>query len=157
MAVNIAQVFTGSVTQGGADAFAQAALQTGLEGQTRIGWKVLGLDFEIPRIPGIMAATNIELALSRRTKAAMPNITDLDVIKKIKLGEEGTTSGLMATTNIINWVPDGEVIIVEPSLYFLVDSNATTLTQTVYFRLEYELVTLTEVERLSLLTRSLAS
>lgn len=144
----------GSVTQGGADAFAIATIQTGLEGQTRLAYQVTRIMFEVPRM-ATSGAGNIELCLSRRTKAAMPNITDVDVIQKLKMGGEFTTSGQSFYPLTHEFKPES-LLIVEGEIFFCVDSNATSLTQTVYFVVEYDVVQISETDRLSLLVQSLS-
>ena len=147
---------TGSVTQGGADAFAQAEIATALTGVSRVAFRIRELLFEIPRI-SLPATANIELALTRRTKAAMPNITDRDVIAKIKVGHEMVTSGGVTDMLVhrLTFTEDDELLVVEDPLYFQVDSSGTTLTQTVYCRIGYERATISDVDRLTLLTQSL--
>jgi hypothetical protein len=147
----------GSVTQGGADAFAVASLATALSGISNIAYRVRELLFEIPRMT-IVAAGNVEVALCRRTKAAMPNITDLDVIAKVKMGTElvGAAAGVAQEyVKRYAFSEDDELLIVEDPLYLAVDSNASTLTQTVYCRIGYERVNISAVDRLTLLTASL--
>lgn len=147
---------SGSVTQGGADAFAIAELATALQGITRTAFRIRELLFEVPRQP-MVASGNIEIALCRRTKAAMPLVTDRDVVAKIKSGTEFTTSGAIYTSLIrrLTFTEDDELLIVEDPLFLAVDSNATTLTQTVYCRIGYERTNISDVDRLTLLTASL--
>jgi hypothetical protein len=154
MAVNIAQTLQGTVVQGGADAFVQSSIVTALAGQSRQAYRVLGLHVEIDRF-FMAAGANIEVAFTRRTKAAMPLISDVDVVHKFKWGMEFTTSGGFNQYAIGDWIPAGDVIIVEDPLYVQLDSNATTGTHTVAWQLEYEIITLSEVDRLNLLARSL--
>jgi hypothetical protein len=148
-----------SVTQGGADAFAiSAAFDTGLSGQTQRAYRVRELLFEFPRpSAGAITNTNQELALCRRTKTAMPVITDKDVIAKVAWRVEIATSGayLLDAVKRSAFTEDDELLIVEDSLYLAIDSNATTLTSTAYCRIGYELVNISAVDRLTLLTQSL--
>ena len=147
----------GTVTQGGADAFAQAEIVTALSGQTRRAYRVRELLFELPLFGTIASAANVELCCTRRSKAAMPNITDVDVLWKMKFGASVLTSGafLWPSTQRFAFGEDDEIIIVEDPIYFQIDSNATTLTQTAYVRIGYEEVTLSEADRLAILVQSL--
>lgn len=147
---------TFSATQGGADAFVQTSTSTGLDQNTGLAFLIREIIVEVPRT-GSVAAGNIETAFSRRTKAAMPNITDRDVILKRKLGMEITTSGAIVSENIARYTfaEDDELLIVEPDIFFCVDSNATGLTQTILARIGYTVQKINQVDRLSLLTQSL--
>lgn len=146
----------GSVTQGSMDAFAIANIQTALTGQTRQAYQVKEIITELPRL-GAAAGSNIELCVSRRTKAAMPLISDPDVMYKIGTGVELATSGAIPYERIVRYQPpeDLPLLIVEDPLYFLIDTNATSLAQTAILVIEYDLVTISDVDRLTLLTQSL--
>lgn len=149
---------TGSVTQGSADAFAVSEIATALTGAGNIAFRVRELLFELPNAALIAAATDqIEVALCRRTKAAMPNVTDRDVIAKISLGRQFTTSGDSVVEGVrrLTFSEDDELLIVEDPLYLVVDSAATALASTVYCRIGYERASISAVDRLTLLTQSL--
>ena len=148
---------SGSVTQGGADAFAIASIATALAGATRQAYRIRELEFEIPRPMVNVINSNVEVTLSRRTKTAMPVITDVDVLKKIKVCAEFTTSGAQNAESVFRfaYAEDEDLLVVEDPLYLMVDSLSTTLTQTVYCRIGYEVTTISEVDRLTLLTQSL--
>ncbi len=146
----------GTVTQGAADAFAIASIQTALTGQTRQAYRVLEIAVEGLR-QNQVNGSNVELALCRRTKAAMPLISDPDVMWKHKTGAYLATSGVVWGDEVLRYQPpsDQQMIIVEDPLYLAIDSNATALTQTAVMVIEYELVTISDVDRLTLLTQSL--
>lgn len=149
---------TGSVAQGSADAFAQAEIATALTGVGNFAYRVRELLFELPNAAVIAAATDqIEVALSRRSKSAMPVITDRDVIAKIAFGRQFTTSGDSVTETVrrLTFSEDDELLIVEDPIYLLCDSAATALSSTFYCRIGYERVSISAVDRLTLLTQSL--
>lgn len=151
---------TGTVTQGGADAFAEGEIQTALQGQTRNAYKISSVSYEFTFTTFPTAAVanqDLDLCLSRRSKAAMPLISDADVIKKWSFGAM-YLSGVAAHVGIPNvgiWVPELETVVVEDPLYLQIDSTATGLAITGLVAIEYELVTISEVDRLTLLTQSL--
>lgn len=147
----------GSVTQGGADAFAQDTIATALEGSTGIAYRIRELEFEVPRWQNILNASDVTLCLTRRTKSAMPLITDVDVIKKVQRQVSFNTSGAVATDGVFRFVytEDENLLVVEDPLYLQIDSSATTLTQTGYCRIGYEQVKISDIDRLTLLTQSL--
>jgi hypothetical protein len=151
----------GTATQGSADAFVEASIQTALQGQTKNAYKITAVTYEfaVPNVfnAGGGAANDVELCLTRRTKTAMPDIDDVDVIKKWKFGSVALTGvGQIVQPPLIGiWVPELETIIVEDPIYMQLDSTATTVTITANLAIEYELVQISEVDRLTLLTQSL--
>lgn len=149
---------TFSTTQGGADAYAVSSTQTGLDSNSGLAFLIREIVIEIPRV-SLPIAGNVEVALCRRTKAAMPNVTDRDVILKRKVGSELVTSGGIALELVQRYpyAEDDELLVVETELFFCVDSNATTLTQTILGRVGYTVERISAVDRLTLLTQSLVS
>ncbi len=74
-----------SVTQGSADAFAEASVATALQGLNNVAFRVREIFFEAP--PGAIRAINVlgfEASITRRTKTAMPTVNDRDVIAKVE-------------------------------------------------------------------------
>ncbi len=150
----------GNVVQGSADAFAQASIQTALEGQTRRAYQINEVSFEVTGVQVFSGTTTIqdfEFALTRRSKSAMPDLDDLDLIHKWKfLGTNATSVGQVLQPDAIQvWQPSGVVLIVEDPIYIQVDSTATTNTFNIDVLIDYTVVDISEVDRLTLLTQSL--
>jgi hypothetical protein len=151
-----------TVTQGGADAFAQNSFLTGLEGQTRQAYLVNGVGYEFvlpapPTFPRAVANQDIQLCMTRRSKTAMPLNSDVDVIKKFAWAS-GYSTGVGAAPlfpMIDEWVPPGRTLIVESSIYIQIDSTATTAIWAALVWIDVEIVNISEVDRLTLLTQSL--
>lgn len=148
---------TGTATQGSADAFVEAEIATALQGLSNVAFRVRELLFELPNVGNATGGPNIEAAISRRSKAAMPNITDRDVIAKIFHQANFTTSGAMNMERVrrLTFTEDDELLIVEDPVYLDVDSNATSAANTVRVRIGYERASISAVDRLTLLTQSL--
>lgn len=144
-----------TLTQGSADAFVQATVQTALEGLTTTAYKINRVTLEFAQAFVGASAANYEVALTRRSKAAMPNITDQDVMMKKALRESFTTSGMIILDGVIEYTPAIELLVVEDYLYFQLDSNGTSVANTVYALIEYEIQRISEIDRLTLLTQSL--
>jgi hypothetical protein len=153
-----------TVTQGGADAFAVAELPTALTGIRGTAFRVLrmGYEFTLPAVPnfpiGAAAAQELELALSRRTKAAMPNANDVDVIQKWKWASPGRDTAVgygpvVESAGVI--VPGEQLLIVEDPIFALIDSTGTTGTWAAVVWFDYEAVRISDIDRLTLLTQSL--
>lgn len=151
--------FLGSVTQGAADAFAQGTVVTGLEGQTTQAFRIqrIEVEFDYAAIFALTAGNDIEVALSRRSKTAMPSIQDVDVIKKFHPAFALVTSGAAQQNNILEFVPaPGEdIILVEDPIFLDIDSTATGIVQTALLVVTYEIVTISQIDRLLLITQSL--
>jgi len=154
--VNPQKFLYASAVQGGADAYVQSSFVTGLSGLSKTAYRVRSIIYETARGPGA-ANSNFEFAISRRTKAAMPLITDPNLLHKYKLGTEMTTSGQSNTPLVIqfNFSENEDLLIVEDPLYFEFDTQTTGLAQTAYLRIGYNVVTLSEVDRLELLASQL--
>jgi hypothetical protein len=154
---------TATVTQGGADAFAQAEMATALTGIKGTAYQVLelSLEFILPALSNFpvqaAAAQRLDVCITRRTKSAMPNISDVDVIHKFSWSAiYQTAAGWSPIFNPVSlWVPQGEVLVVEDPLYLQIDSTATTGTWSAVVNLEYEVKKISDIDRLSLLTLSL--
>lgn len=145
----------GQVAQGGADAFAIATLQTGLSG---LGTRALSLSFLQIEINGVVPNVNsasLEVCLSRATKAAMPRITDRDVIAKYVRAMSFTTSGAAYQPLVDTLVPAAELIVVEDPLYMIIDGTNTAASFTAYFALEFNEISITETDRLSIVAQRL--
>lgn len=148
---------TGSATQGSADAFVESQIATALAGQTGRAFRIREIGFEFVAQSPVAAGAVYELAISRRSQAAMPNVTDRNVIVKDKRIYGYVTSGLYALDYMrrYTYTEDDNVLVVEDPLYLQLDSAATTAVNTVYCRIGYELVNISANDRLALALQSL--
>lgn len=148
----------GTATQGAADAFVASQITTALSGSSGIAYRVRELVLELSS-PSIVVGGNADLqvALSRRTKTAMPLISDPDVILKQSFTHRLTTSGRWVIDLIkrFTYSEDDELLIVEDPLYLCLDSDGTSAVQVCSCRIGYEQVRISDVDRLTLLTQSL--
>lgn len=145
-----------TLTQGGADAFVQASFATGLQSSSNNIFKLAGIAWELTGNPFDVNNANIEFSLTRRTKAAVPLLTDIDVL--FKHGWATKTAGAAYSWHL-NRV--GVVLlpvalpIVEDTLYAQLDSAATALTNVVNLALLIEDETMSQLDRLQLVARSI--
>jgi len=153
-----------SATQGGADAFVEAQLLTNLE-NTSFAYAIRGIEWEFPNIDALSAATltdaNFVFTITRRSKAAIPQISDLDVMfKQAVIINAHTAAGYMYLPGLSGYhlVPEvSELIAPENVLYLQLDSTSTGLANKVNVALDYDLVRISEVDRLTILARSLTN
>jgi hypothetical protein len=148
---------TGTATQGGADAFVQSEIATALAGLTNVAFRVREIRFQLPGNISSVDNSNYQIALSRRSKAAMPAITDRDVLAFWDIACKFTTSGLAYFPRYVSYRygEDDDLLIVEDPIYLVVDSAATAAANVVNCAIGYERATITQLDRLSLLTQSL--
>lgn len=147
-----------SLVQGGNDAFVQAQIATGLFGQTKTAYRVREIITEWSGTLGAGNAAQYEFALTRKSFAAMPVLTDKSLIVKTKRIGSFTTSGQAVIPQIerIIYSDLDNLLIVEDPVYAQLDSNASGATNTLLVRIGYEIVTLSDVDRLTLIAQSLA-
>jgi len=143
------------LTQGGADAFVQSSVLTGLSGRQAYNVRAIYVEFTNATFAGLAADSDISVAITRRSKTAMPLLSDTDVIHKVALSFPIITSGGGYFPLVSVYIPDIELPIVEETIYAQLDSTATALTNTAVVRLELELDTMSDIDRLNLITRSL--
>jgi len=144
-----------TLTQGGADAFVQGSVLTGLSGRQAYNVRAIFIEFTATNLQAMAQDCDISVAITRRSKTAMPTLADTDVLYKQTLSGAFTTSGLAVVKGVDVYEPDGELPIVEETIYAQLDS--TTLgTNTAIVRLEVEIDTMSDIDRLNLITRSLS-
>jgi len=142
-----------TLTQGSADAFVQGSVLTGLTGNQ--AYRLLGVAWEMTSSLTTTNAAEYQVALSRRSKASQPLTSDTDVLWVLRWQNLFTTSGEVMRDKSGYWKPDNEVPIVEETIYAELDSNATSTANTFIIRLDVELDTMSPIDRLNLITRSL--
>lgn len=158
MALNQLKTLVGSVTQGSADAFAQGTIVTGLQAIGDIGFKLRRVSFRVPRLIG--ADSDFEVALTQKSFAAIPAFTERSLVAAIGGYMELTTSG-MAFVHVAGPIhtfyfdDDMDMVIATDPLYFQVDSTGTSAANTVYVRVDYQEVRLTETQRLAIMNNAL--
>lgn len=148
-----------TLTQGGADAFVQGSVATNLA-NSGYAWNLVRARFML-RNPGtIMAATGADFEIStsvtRRSKAAIPNLADVDVItayQRMKIMD--TAVGFVIADLSFKEEYEPPIVLPEETIYAQLDSTGSGLTLVGDWKLEYELVKISEVDRLTILARSL--
>lgn len=142
-----------SATQGSADAFVQGSVLTGLT--ARQAYNLKSIELYLPAIAAVNNA-QYQIALSRRSKAAMPNISDPDVIWAYERQVSLTTSGIAVYDRLIRYNFPVDVPLVEDTIYLCCDSASSSASNAFIARLEVELDTISDIDRLNIVTRSLS-
>lgn len=148
-----------SLVQGSNDAFVQAELDTGLSGLTREVWRLRELLIQWPALSlAAIANTEVQLAITRVSMTAQPSITERALVWTSSRLNRFVTSG-MFMAQMINrerFDSDDNVLIAENTIYAQMDSANTSATNTGVIRVGYEIVRVSEAERLSLRLDALA-
>lgn len=144
-------VLIATLTQGSADAFVQASMNTGLSASSNTGYVIKQILMEFNDTLTSGGAPSRELALSRASKAAMPTLADDDVIFKSKVAARLATSGAYIEDIAKVYVPQYDIILIEDVIYWQFDSAATGVANTAIVRLVVEPVKVTTDERIAIL------
>jgi len=156
MPASIARYLPFTAVQGGADAFVEAAITTDLN-------PAQGYAYQVTLIEVSWVETNqetwasdftMQMVLSRDTKTAIAELNDPDVMWKEAVWLQFTTSGVQLVPSKFEYRPPLGLYIVEPTIYFDLDSTTTGVANTVHGRIWYEEVKLSEVEILRLLNNA---
>lgn len=157
MATTIARHLSFNSSPGAADVFGQTQFATGLIPADGFAFKILRVVYSFVQttlFQGISADCDVYWSLTRDTKTAVANLYDQDCINYGGFSISLTTSGQVVIPHVHEWIPPDGVFIVEPYLYFQLDSTATVLSPEVNGRVYYEEVKLSEVEILRLLNNA---
>jgi hypothetical protein len=152
MAQKIARFKTISLLQGGADAFVEGELDTGIIPENGEAWLINRIEMQFPAIlSGISADSNIDWSITRDSKASVVGFSDPDTVYYDGFVNALTTSGQVIIPTLRTYTPEAGTIFVEPTIFAQLDSATTGLTMQCYMRIYYELVKVTEIEILRLL------
>lgn len=139
-----------AVNQGSNDAFAQAEMATGLSEGTRTALRVRRIEWWLPAIGGV--SSDVLVQLFRRSQSAASYSSSAMIASCAKYAKF-TTSGATVTEqfpNVQTWERDEDLLIVEPTLYLVIDSTSTSASNSATCRVWYETRTITENERLTI-------
>lgn len=145
-------------TQSAADTPAQSTMSTGLSSSATVGWEIKSIEFLIDptQLAALSADSEIEIEVSRDAYTSAPpsvrGLTDESTIMAWSFANMLTTSGEVFTPTYFKWEAPSGVVVVQPNLYFTVDSNATGQTLVTDFRINFSVIKLSEIEFLRLLT-----
>jgi hypothetical protein len=144
---------SGSVTQASADAFATAAIPTGIA-SVNLGLRVRAIEYGWGALVETDASYNFEIC--RRLPTALLGLADRRSLFQQNLQASITTSGAFVTEMIRRFLfpKDLDLMIVEDPIYFSIDSNGTSASNVAIARIYYEEVRLTDVQKLSALQES---
>lgn len=146
-----------TATQGSADAFVQASVATGLSGRSAYNVKAFYLEFpNAAALSAVFAAdSEVQVSVTRRSKSAIATLADVDTLMKWSFIVALTTSGQIIFPGVSIAFPQIQVPIVEDTLYVQLDSTATGLSNVAVVRMDVELDTMSDIDRLNLIARSL--
>lgn len=145
-----------ALTQGGNDAFVQGSVLTGLTGRQAYNVKAFWVELPPDQMSLVSLDSSIQVTVTRRSKTAIPLLSDSDVLFAKKIACAFTTSGQVDLECVSIYVPQLDVPIVEETIYAQLDSTGLGITvANVIVRMDVELDTMSDIDRLNLITRSL--
>lgn len=148
-----------TITQGGADTSAEATLPTGLlPGVDLAAWELVGAEVQFTTGLGAWAAADSFLSVQVTKRGLAGAITaltyaDADLVTVaswVKMADGTPASALLVPASYWWDFPAG-AIIYSTALYIQLISTATALTNTVFGRIFYRPVTLTQSEALAVI------
>lgn len=156
MALEIARFQHLQLLEGGADAFVQGTLDTGIVPENSEAWEItlIEVQFSSTQLEGLSADHSIVISLSRDTKTSTIGFDDPDCVAIFGFSGALTTSGTYQNQLVQRWVPPAGTIFVEPTIYAQLDSNGTGVAVNCQMRLHYRLVKVNEIDILRLLQNS---
>lgn len=143
-----------ATVESAANTFTDGSQVTGLEGQTNRGYRILEASWEFDAALVVASGDEINFALCRQAKTAMPLVTDVDVL--YKFSQFMISAAAYVSTNIVEWKPTREIIIVEDPIHLVVQGTSLASALTISGEIFYEVVSISEIDRLTLLTQSLS-
>jgi hypothetical protein len=150
----LVQAASVTVTQGGADAFVNSAIQTGISTLGNFGWLLHRVDYTIRTaaagIQGVSADAEIQVQLCRKTQTAIIDFEDQDLLMDQQFALSLTTSGQVWIPESHVWYPPDNMVVVDPEISVSVDSDATGLTLVVDTRVYYFPVSMSQMDILRL-------
>lgn len=153
-----------TLTQGGADAFVQASIATPFTGiSTGLAGRVKEILMEFGTSTqgavAISATSREEVALTRKSLAAIPDITAPSLVVKVAKATNLSTNGGGIDTDIVHqilYTDENAPLMAESVWYAQLDSNNTAVVNVVKLRIGYEIVNISEETRLGIIAASLA-
>lgn len=151
----IARYLTISMVQGSADAFVQGSVATDIVPEDGLALQVIGMEFVLATaLQGVSADFEIAWSLTRDTKLAVTSYSDTECILFDGVAGSLTTSGQILIGYRFPYPAIEGIFLVEPTIYGQLDSSATGLTLTGYWRIYYQEVRMTEVDILRVLNNN---
>jgi hypothetical protein len=145
-----------ALTSGSADAFVQGSVLTGLSGRQAYNLRAISWELVNPQAGSLANNSEISFSITRRSKTAIPLISDTDVIWKKRLDFKVTTSGAITFISAgSEAIALQEIPLVEETLYAQLDSSSLGYAASVVLRLDVEVDTMSDIDRLNLIARSL--
>jgi len=153
MASGNTTVIQNTLTTTTADTFIQATIGTGLTGSDTSAFRIKELIIEYP----FLAANNAvaEYQLTRGTKVGMASWSDTSLIFKNKRALSLTTSGAVLEELVVDFVPQGDLIIVEQQIYLGFKTTSTGGIATLGYKLVLEEIKISQDQRIGILSNRL--
>ena len=133
-----------TLTQGGADAFVQATIPTGLlgTGDSEMVYTIEAVIFNMdsnPLMAALAASIDLDLTITRASKAAIPPLTDNDLLAKFRYQSSNVALNVNGRTDYQNGQCDcpmvGANLIAGANIYIQMDSTNFAAAMTITGRM----------------------
>jgi len=143
-------------TEGGADAFVEDSEVTNIVPSEGRAFLITEITVYIEPSSFYTASSDFFIAwsLTRDSKLAIAQYDDPECFLSDGIAHLLTTSGSSIINTSYRYNPPGGILLVEPSVYFQLDSTGVGGAVTAYARLAYDEVKVTEVDILRLLNNA---
>ena len=152
----LVQASVNKVTQGSADAFAYDTIQTGMSTSSRYGWLIHSIGFMVGNIGAVASADGyfrVQVVKNEETSSLVDS-ADNDLIYEwgTSVIAAGTPANLFTFGLNHYWEAPPGLLVVNPQLSLLIDSDATGLTMSATARIYYYPTEVSEMDMLRLIT-----
>jgi hypothetical protein len=142
----------GQVTQAAPNGFVQANLLTGLSTSGNDALIIKQITLEFPTfVNGAVGIFEVESALCRASKVAMPTISDDDVLYKRKLSYYLAAAQSFEQQGVAIFVPEYEIVVIEDVIYFDFKTLNCAAAGTAFINVIAQPATVTESEKVGIL------
>jgi hypothetical protein len=147
-------LFNATLTQAVVNTYYQVAIPTGLSTASNDAFLVIGAQLEMTTNPS--TGSRREAAFVRASRAAMPSLTDDDVLLKHSHVLTLLTSGMADVDTAPQFsLPPQAIVVVEANVYFCMKTLGEPVLQTYNGLLWVERVELTDKEKTAILSSRL--
>lgn len=154
--VQFDQYISAACVMSAANTFTQITIPTGVSPDSEFILSVKEIQFAVEGSVPITAYQNwIGLTLTRNSKAALPNLTDADIIAVYRFTSLGAGTFAAASTGIIespvNMAYSGKQIIAGPNVYLQMNTSGLTNALNGSIRIYYDTINMKKSDILEIL------
>jgi hypothetical protein len=143
-----------TLLQTGADVFFQAVVATGLSGQTKTAFRLRSVQLDQISAQAASAANTLSVTATTKSFAAAPVYSEKSLAfmwRRRVVFQTGAGFQAVDGAPLIIIPPEAQVLVATDNIYLQLSSTTTAVANSVGVKLGFEEVTMSEIDRLSLL------